>query len=218
MRRRQRGRRRLPPGRRRGRGGDRRPKLAFRHRFALENVQQEACAATAFGRLAAHLEERRLRLGEVEFANGVRGALDLCMFAEGGRFEQEITITGDLAKMEATVPGDVVWRAARRHHRRRHADCGQQPVHFLFIARATRLLKSIQLLGCGRQSCQHIAQPAQQDTRLRGDRRLDSFLFQFGEALLGGTELGADLVLANMRDLPDALVFLSRVGRSGVRQ
>jgi predicted dehydrogenase len=49
----------------------------------------------------------------VEFANGVRGALDLCMFAEGGRFEQEITITGDLAKMEATVPGDVVWLGAR---------------------------------------------------------------------------------------------------------
>ncbi len=49
----------------------------------------------------------------VEFANGVRGALDLCMFAEGGRFEQEITITGDLAKMEATVPGDVVWVGER---------------------------------------------------------------------------------------------------------
>ncbi len=49
----------------------------------------------------------------VEFANGVRGALDLCMFAEGGRFEQEITITGDLAKMEATVPGDVVWLGER---------------------------------------------------------------------------------------------------------
>jgi predicted dehydrogenase len=49
----------------------------------------------------------------VEFANGVRGALDLCMFAEGGRFEQELTITGDLAKMEATVPGDVVWLGER---------------------------------------------------------------------------------------------------------
>jgi myo-inositol 2-dehydrogenase / D-chiro-inositol 1-dehydrogenase len=49
----------------------------------------------------------------VEFANGVRGALDLCMFAEGGRFEQEITITGDRAKMEATVPGDVVWLGER---------------------------------------------------------------------------------------------------------
>ena len=44
----------------------------------------------------------------VEFANGVRGALDLCMFAEGGRHEQDITVTGDAAKLEATVPGDRV--------------------------------------------------------------------------------------------------------------
>jgi predicted dehydrogenase len=49
----------------------------------------------------------------VEFANGVRGSLDLCMFAEGGRFEQEITITGDLAKLEGTVPGDTVWLGER---------------------------------------------------------------------------------------------------------
>ncbi len=44
----------------------------------------------------------------VDFANGVRGALDLSMFAEGGRHEQEITVVGDRAKLEATVPGDVV--------------------------------------------------------------------------------------------------------------
>jgi predicted dehydrogenase len=49
----------------------------------------------------------------VEFANGVRGALDLCMFAEGGRYEQEITITGDAAKLEATVPGNTVWVGER---------------------------------------------------------------------------------------------------------
>jgi predicted dehydrogenase len=49
----------------------------------------------------------------VEFANGVRGALDLCMFAEGGRYEQEITITGDVAKLEGTVPGDTVWVGER---------------------------------------------------------------------------------------------------------
>jgi len=49
----------------------------------------------------------------VEFANGVRGALDLCMFAEGGRFEQELTVTGDAAKLEATVPGHVVWVGER---------------------------------------------------------------------------------------------------------
>ncbi len=49
----------------------------------------------------------------VEFDNGVRGALDLSMFAEGGRFEQELTVTGDAAKIEATVPGDVVWVGER---------------------------------------------------------------------------------------------------------
>ena len=49
----------------------------------------------------------------VEFANGVRSMLDLCMFAEGGRFEQELSVTGDSAKLEATVPGDVVWVGPR---------------------------------------------------------------------------------------------------------
>jgi len=49
----------------------------------------------------------------VEFTNGVRGALDLCMFADGGRYEQEITVTGDAAKLEATVPGDTVWVGER---------------------------------------------------------------------------------------------------------
>jgi myo-inositol 2-dehydrogenase/D-chiro-inositol 1-dehydrogenase len=44
----------------------------------------------------------------IDFANGVRGALDLSMFAEGGRYEQEITVVGDAAKIETTFPGDRV--------------------------------------------------------------------------------------------------------------
>ena len=40
----------------------------------------------------------------VEYANGVRAMLDLCMFAEGGPHEQEIVATGDTAKIEAFVP------------------------------------------------------------------------------------------------------------------
>jgi len=44
----------------------------------------------------------------IDFANGTRGALDLCMFAEGGRHEQELVAIGDHAKIEATVPGEVV--------------------------------------------------------------------------------------------------------------
>jgi myo-inositol 2-dehydrogenase / D-chiro-inositol 1-dehydrogenase len=49
----------------------------------------------------------------VDFANGVRGALDLSMFAEGGRFEQELTVVGDRGKLETTFPGDNVFVGLR---------------------------------------------------------------------------------------------------------
>lgn len=49
----------------------------------------------------------------VDFANGVRGSLDLSMFAEGGRFEQEITVVGDRAKLETTFPGTHVFVGVR---------------------------------------------------------------------------------------------------------
>lgn len=42
----------------------------------------------------------------VEYANGVRAMLDLCMFAEAGTNEQEIVAVGDRGKIEAAVPGD----------------------------------------------------------------------------------------------------------------
>ena len=44
----------------------------------------------------------------IEFANGVRAMLDLCMFAEGGPNEQEIVFTGDLAKVEAFLPSGLL--------------------------------------------------------------------------------------------------------------
>lgn len=44
----------------------------------------------------------------VEYANGVRAMLDLCMFAEGGPNEQELVATGDVAKIEAFVPSGLL--------------------------------------------------------------------------------------------------------------
>jgi predicted dehydrogenase len=41
----------------------------------------------------------------VEFASGARGLLDLCMFAEGSRWEQELVAVGDRGKVEAHLPG-----------------------------------------------------------------------------------------------------------------
>ncbi|MEM9524367.1 MAG: Gfo/Idh/MocA family oxidoreductase, partial [Pseudomonadota bacterium] len=41
----------------------------------------------------------------IDFANGARGMLDLCMFAEGGRYQEEILAVGPEGKLECFVPG-----------------------------------------------------------------------------------------------------------------
>lgn len=41
----------------------------------------------------------------VEFKNGVRAMLELCMFAEGSRYQEEISVIGPDGKIEAHVPG-----------------------------------------------------------------------------------------------------------------
>ncbi|MBC6407402.1 MAG: Gfo/Idh/MocA family oxidoreductase [Rhodobacteraceae bacterium] len=41
----------------------------------------------------------------VDFTSGARAVLDLCMFAEGGRYQEEICAVGPRGKIEALVPG-----------------------------------------------------------------------------------------------------------------
>ena len=41
----------------------------------------------------------------LEFANGQRASLDLCMFAEGSRYQEEISVVGPKGKVECFVPG-----------------------------------------------------------------------------------------------------------------
>lgn len=46
----------------------------------------------------------------VDFENGVRAALDLCMFAEGSEHQEEMAAVGDAAKLEVFVPpGEIVF-------------------------------------------------------------------------------------------------------------
>jgi myo-inositol 2-dehydrogenase / D-chiro-inositol 1-dehydrogenase len=46
----------------------------------------------------------------VEFAEGQRAMLDLCMFAEGSQYEQEISAIGSRAKIECKLPGPkLLW-------------------------------------------------------------------------------------------------------------
>ena len=39
----------------------------------------------------------------VEFDNGSRGMLELCMFAEGSKNEQEISVVGDIGKVKTIL-------------------------------------------------------------------------------------------------------------------
>lgn len=49
----------------------------------------------------------------VDFAGGARAMLELCMFAEGAEYQEEITAIGPKAKIEAKVPGPGrFWPAA----------------------------------------------------------------------------------------------------------
>ncbi|TVS05008.1 MAG: gfo/Idh/MocA family oxidoreductase [Rhodobacteraceae bacterium] len=41
----------------------------------------------------------------VDFANGARAMLELCMFAEGSHWQEVVSVTGDKARLDACVPG-----------------------------------------------------------------------------------------------------------------
>lgn len=49
----------------------------------------------------------------VDFENGVRATLDLCMFAEAGRHQEEITATGSTGKVECFLPASTLVRSSR---------------------------------------------------------------------------------------------------------
>lgn len=53
----------------------------------------------------------------VDFANGVRASLDLCMFAEGSDPQEQLTAIGDVAKLQANIS------PAKRHLGEQENDC-----------------------------------------------------------------------------------------------
>ncbi len=63
----------------------------------------------------------------VDYANGVRAALDLCMFAEAGRNEQELCAVGDAGKVEAFVPEGSVLVADRATRALRSSEIARDP-------------------------------------------------------------------------------------------
>lgn len=49
----------------------------------------------------------------VDFAGGARAVLDLCMFAEGAEQQEDISLIGDMAKLEVKIPAATVTLSPR---------------------------------------------------------------------------------------------------------
>lgn len=87
------------------------------HFFDLMRLIAESEPVRVYASGAADVNHRSERYGGktpdiidnafviVDFKSGVRASLDLCMFAEGAYYQEEITATGDNARVEAFVPG-----------------------------------------------------------------------------------------------------------------
>ncbi len=96
------------------------------HFFDLMNALVGARPVRVFasgGQDVNHLEERYdgtrpdvldNAFAVLEYPGGVRASLDLCMFAEGSRFEQELSVVGDRGKVEALLPGFMEAARGRR--------------------------------------------------------------------------------------------------------
>lgn len=63
----------------------------------------------------------------VDYANGARAHLDLCMFAESSRNEQEITAVGPSGKLETNVPEGRMRVGTRKWKDHREFDCDADP-------------------------------------------------------------------------------------------
>lgn len=65
----------------------------------------------------------------VDFANGVRAMLDLCMFAEGAYWQEQVSAVGDRARVEALIPGPA----------RFSADGRERPAELVVSPRVTKV-------------------------------------------------------------------------------
>jgi predicted dehydrogenase len=90
--------------------------------FCLIAAERPTAVLASGGQDVNHLDERYD--GEapdildnafviLEFPSGSRAVLDLCMFAEATRNQEELSVVGDAGKVEALIPQDVV-RVGRR--------------------------------------------------------------------------------------------------------
>lgn len=83
----------------------------------------------------------------VDFDNGARGSLDLCMFAEASRNEQELSVVGPVGKVEAFVPESIVRVGSRSSGEVREFDADESRIDHRGMHEGSTYIQHLELLS-----------------------------------------------------------------------
>jgi predicted dehydrogenase len=82
----------------------------------------------------------------VEFESGARASLDLCMFAEASRNEQEISVVGESGKVEAFMPESLVRVGDRSSGEIREISAGDARVQYHGMHEGSTYIQHLELM------------------------------------------------------------------------
>ena len=85
----------------------------------------------------------------VDYQDGQRAILDLCMFAEAGKYEQEIVLTGDQGKLETYIPGNELLLTNRKNYSLKTIDVKDDPrVKEVGFHHGASYIEHLELINC----------------------------------------------------------------------
>ena len=85
----------------------------------------------------------------VDYQDGQRAMLDLCMFAEAGKYEQEIVVTGDQGKLETYIPGNQLLLTNRKNYSLKTIEVKDDPrVKEVGFHHGASYIEHLELIDC----------------------------------------------------------------------
>ena len=85
----------------------------------------------------------------IDYQDGQRALLDLCMFAEAGKYEQEIVLTGDQGKLETYIPGNELLLTNRKNYSLKTIEVKDDPrVKEVGFHHGASYIEHLELIDC----------------------------------------------------------------------
>ena len=85
----------------------------------------------------------------IDYQDGQRAMLDLCMFGEAGKYEQEIVLTGDQGKLETHIPGNELLLTNRKNYSLKTIEVKDDPrVKEVGFHHGASYIEHLELIDC----------------------------------------------------------------------